>query len=112
MILWHKLTPRGTRNTIKKYGSARAHTCRADWLAGWLAGWLVAWLDVSWILGLAKRMWQVNGLWKIQDMHFTAACTSCGRRGAGGASVELLMQLILFSPGSQLILCRQNDFLS
>lgn len=30
MILWHKLTPRGTRNTIKKYST---HASRASFQA-------------------------------------------------------------------------------
>lgn len=30
MILWHKLTPRGTRNTIKKYST---HVSRASFQA-------------------------------------------------------------------------------
>jgi len=56
MILWHKLTPRGTRNTIKKYGSARAHM--PGWVYGWLGGWVVgclAELHGSWILGPGQK---------------------------------------------------------
>lgn len=106
MILWHKLTPRGTRNTIKKYSThasrasfqAQASLCVCVCVLSWQR--MRMWMQMCKSMAYRKARIFTAQLCFIHRVAFTVAilCAAVVPPAAIAPSLSRsLMQLILFS---------------